>query len=50
VEDATSTTSLTAANLDGNVFTLGPAGAGVAHGTLGQPGGAAGARIEYRKL
>src|SRR2546426_810150 len=50
VEDATSTTSLTAANLDGNVFTLGPAGAGGAHGTLGQPAGAAGLRVEYRKL
>jgi len=41
---------LSASDFGGNVFTLGAAGAGGAHGTLGQPAGAAGQRIEYRKL
>ena len=50
VEDATSTSNLTLANLDGNVFALGAAGAGGPHGTFGQPAGAAGLRVEYRKL
>jgi hypothetical protein len=49
IEDVTSTTNLPAA-LGDNVFTLGPAGAGGAHGTLGQTGGAAGIRVDYRKL
>jgi len=50
IEDATSATNLTPSSLGGNIFTLGAAGAGGAHGTLGQPAGAAGQRIEYRKL
>ena len=37
-------------NLGGNVFTLGAPSLGGAHGTLGQPAGAAGQRVEYRKL
>jgi len=50
IEDATSTTNLTPSNLGGNVFTLGAPSLGGAHGTLGQPAGAAGQRVEYRKL
>jgi len=50
IEDATSATNLTPSDFSGNVFTLGAAGTGGAHGTLGQPAGAAGQRIEYRKL
>ena len=50
IEDATSATNLTLSDFSGNVFTLGAAGVGGAHGTLGQPAGAAGQRVEYRKL
>jgi len=50
VEDATSSTNLAPLSFDGNVFTLGAAGAGGTHGSVGQPAGAAGARVDYRKL
>ena len=50
VEDATSSTNLAPLSLDGNVFTLGAAGAGGTHGSVGQPAGAAGVRVDYRKL